>query len=47
MTKPPEVDILNAISSLNSDETFTPIKVARDMLDLLPKEIWKDKTNVF
>lgn len=47
MTELPKPDILNAISSLNSDETFTPIKVAKDMLDLLPQEIWKDKTKRF
>jgi len=47
MTELPKVDILNAISSLNSDETFTPIDVAKKMLDLLPQEIWKDKTKRF
>lgn len=37
-----EVDILETISSLNNHEVFTPPKVARSMLDLLPQEVWSN-----
>lgn len=36
-------DILTCIANLSSDEVFTPPNVVNDMLDLLPKEIWKNK----
>lgn len=35
-------DILTLFEQLNSHEVFTPPRVARDMLALLPKEIWSD-----
>lgn len=35
-------DILTLFEQLNSHEVFTPPRVARDMLDLLPKDIWCD-----
>ena len=37
-------DVLNCISNLSNDEVFTSPEVANQMLDLLPKEIWLDKT---
>lgn len=35
-------DILSLFEALNSHEVFTPPRVARQMLDLLPTEIWSD-----
>ncbi|MEX5287649.1 Eco57I restriction-modification methylase domain-containing protein [Acinetobacter towneri] len=35
-------DILSLFEALNSHEIFTPPRVARQMLDLLPQEIWSD-----
>lgn len=35
-------DILTCLANLSSDEVFTPPKVANDMLDLLPPEVWKN-----
>lgn len=35
-------DILSLFEALNSHEVFTPPRVARQMLDLLPQEIWSD-----
>jgi len=35
-------DILTLFEQLNSHEVFTPPRVAREMLALLPKEIWGD-----
>ena len=35
-------DILDCISNLSSDEVFTPPKIANQVLDLLPEEIWKN-----
>jgi len=35
-------DILTLFEQLNSHEVFTPPRVARDMLSLLPKDIWCD-----
>jgi site-specific DNA-methyltransferase (adenine-specific) len=40
-------DILETIANLSNDEVFTPPKLANDILDLLPKEIWKDSTVTF
>lgn len=40
-------DILTCIANLSSDEVFTPPRVANQMLDSLPKEIWKDETVKF
>ena len=40
-------DILNCLANLSNDEVFTPPKVANDMLDMLPTEIWSDKTTKF
>jgi len=40
-------DVLSCLSNLSSDEVFTPPKLANEILDLLPKEIWKDKSATF
>lgn len=37
-----EPDILEVISDLSNDEVFTPPSVAKQMLDLLPVEVWKN-----
>lgn len=36
-------DILECIANLSSDEVFTPPGLANSILDLLPKEVWKNK----
>lgn len=40
-------DVLSCIANLSSDEVFTPPKMANEMLDLLPGEIWQDETATF
>ncbi len=40
-------DVLSCIANLSNDEVFTPPELANDVLDLLPKEIWKDKNAKF
>lgn len=35
-------DILEVIADLSNDEVFTPPQVARDVLDLLPDEVWRN-----
>lgn len=40
-------DVLLTLSSLSSDEVFTPPKIANAMLDLLPESIWQDKNLKF
>ena len=35
-------DILSCLADLSNDEVFTPPEIANAMLDLLPKEIWRD-----
>ena len=37
-----EPDILEVISDLSNDEVFTPPAVAKQMLDLLPPEVWSN-----
>lgn len=37
-----EPDILEVISDLSNDEVFTPPSVAKQMLDLLPPDVWKN-----
>ena len=39
-----EPDILEVIANLSSNEVFTPPRVANDVLDLLPPEVWTDPT---
>ena len=40
-------DVLSCIANLSNDEVFTPPELANDVLDLLPKVIWKDKNAKF
>lgn len=40
-------DILTCLANLSSDEVFTPPKVAREVLDMLPPEVWADPTLKF
>ncbi len=40
-------DVLSCLANLSSDEVFTPPKLANEILDLLTKEIWKDKNATF
>lgn len=40
-------DILTCLANLSSDEVFTPPKVANEVLDHLPSEIWSDKNARF
>ena len=46
-TKSHNPDILTCLANLSSDEVFTPPAVANQMLDMLPKELWSDKTVTF
>jgi len=40
-------DVLTCLANLSSDEVFTPPKMANEILDLLPAEIWRDKNTKF
>jgi site-specific DNA-methyltransferase (adenine-specific) len=40
-------DVLACLANLSSDEVFTPPKLANEILDLLPPEIWKDRDAKF
>lgn len=40
-------DILDCIANLSNDEVFTSPKLANDILDLLPPEVWKNKELTF
>jgi len=40
-------DILTCLANLSSDEVFTPPKLANQILDLLPDEIWSDQNTRF
>jgi len=40
-------DVLSCLANLSSDEVFTSPKLANEILDLLPREIWKDKNATF
>lgn len=40
-------DILSLFEQLNNHEIFTPPRVARDMLDMLPPEVWSDPSLKF
>ena len=35
-------DVLTCLANLSSDEVFTPPQVANDILNLLPKELWRN-----
>ncbi len=40
-------DVLSCLANLSSDEVFTPPKLANQILDLLPTNLWHDKTAQF
>ena len=40
-------DVLSCLANLSNDEVFTPPTLVNKILDLLPKEIWSDKTITF
>ena len=40
MNDEPRLDVIETLSQLPNDEVFTPPKVAREMLSLLPDELW-------
>jgi len=40
-------DVLSCLANLSSDEVFTPPRLANEMLDLLPAELWSDKNAKF
>lgn len=40
-------DVLTCLANLSNDEVFTSPNMANKMLDLLPKEIWSDRTVTF
>lgn len=40
-------DILSCLANLSSDEVFTPPELVNQMLDMLPKELWRDKNAKF
>ncbi len=40
-------DVLSCLANLSNDEVFTPPKLANQILDLLPSEIWQDETATF
>lgn len=40
-------DVLNCLANLSNDEVFTPPHIANQMLDRLPKELWRNKKAKF
>lgn len=40
-------DVLTCVANLSSDEVFTPPRLANQILDLLPEEIWGDQNARF
>ncbi|WP_373516996.1 Eco57I restriction-modification methylase domain-containing protein [Pricia sp.] len=40
-------DVLSCLANLSNDEVFTPPELANQILDLLPPEIWNNKTVTF
>ena len=40
-------DILTCLANLSSDEVFTPPRIANDILDQLPADIWSDRNARF
>jgi len=40
-------DVLSCLANLSNDEVFTPPNLANQILDLLPKKIWKNKEAKF
>ena len=40
-------DVLTCLANLSNDEVFTPPELVNDILDLLPKELFKSKETTF
>ncbi len=40
-------DVLDAIANLSNDEVFTPPKLVNEILDMLPQELFENKTTTF
>lgn len=40
-------DVLSCLANLSNDEVFTPPKLANEMLDMLPQELFKSKETTF
>lgn len=40
-------DVLSCLANLSNDEVFTPPKLADEILNLLPKKLWKNKDATF
>ncbi|RUS48583.1 Eco57I restriction-modification methylase domain-containing protein [Cohnella sp. AR92] len=40
-------DVLSCLANLSNDEVFTPPEVVNQMLDMLPAELWSDKSVTF
>lgn len=40
-------DVLSCLANLSNDEVFTPPELVNKILDLLPKDIWKDRNITF
>mgnify|MGYP005987752127 CR=1 FL=1 len=40
-------DVLTCLANLSNDEVFTPPNLVNDILDMLPQELFKDKTVTF
>jgi site-specific DNA-methyltransferase (adenine-specific) len=47
LTNPYNPDVLTCLANLSSDEVFTPPKLANEILDQLPKELWSDRNAKF
>jgi site-specific DNA-methyltransferase (adenine-specific) len=40
-------DVLSCLANLSNDEVFTPPKLANEILDLLPQDLWTNKNATF
>lgn len=40
-------DVLSCLANLSNDEIFTPPKLANEILDLIPNEVWINKSSTF
>ena len=47
LNNPYNPDVLTCLANLSSDEVFTPPKLANEMLDQLPAELWSDPNAKF
>ncbi|MGJ8650785.1 MAG: Eco57I restriction-modification methylase domain-containing protein [Opitutaceae bacterium] len=47
LTNPYNPDVLTCLANLSSDEVFTPPKLANEILDQLPNELWSDRDAKF